>query len=314
MPIRIPVVIALVIAVAIGVSSVAPAQEAGGGSGPQGRRCSSGVGECAASGLGSVQLFGDSRCNWTAQVHWGDGQTDTVHYTSSASRTHQYTRQGFWKVSFTGSGSPNQANVTCNFNPSSFVLEYPFTEAQRAIFIRAKALAGKTRKPAKKLKSIGNKLKNSHGAKKKELIKKGSTQEKILQKVADKGKEVTKDWVQEQIAKNIKATLGIGQETVKKLWGFGEALVKLDNFPKAAVKAADKLYPKDSDFKGKLDALSRFYNSCNESYAKCNAADKQAIATDFYVEVQDGSVKQFINDAADAGIAASKVSLSLPGE
>ena len=280
------------------------------------KRCSASP-SCIPDGHGAVQFTGDSGCNWTGKVSWGDGKSDTVHYTSSSLIDHQYANQGTWTVHLTGSGVPNNPDTTtCTFTPSSFTFDYPFTADQRAIFIRAKQLAGKTRKPAAKTKSTFKKIEKHGGAHaSKPLLKKGSKLADALFKLGDKGKQVAEDWVKDNIAKHLSAALGVGQESLKKLYGFLGTLTDLSKFPNSAVRAADSLYARNNDFKEDLDRLANLTTGCaSASYNSCNAEAKRSIAVASQVMIQDGSVKQFINDAVAAGEAASKVSLSLPDE
>jgi hypothetical protein len=287
-----------------------------------GASCTSSKAYCVPDGRAPVVVYGGSPCDWTAKINWGDGRKQSYHYSGGQHTVwHRYKRRGFYKETVAVSGKPDPGqNVHCGGGKGSTVFEYPFTAAQIAVLRGVRKLAHQVRKPARNLGKVYKKIKKQGGAKApKSLLQKANELERrLLGDLAKRAKEEARKWaiakLQKEFTKKFSAAVGVGQKTLKKLWGFVGALGQLNQFPKAAVEAADKLYVKDSDFHGDMDALANLAGCTNGIYGNCTVQQKRYMDVEFSITIRTGAVKQLINDAAEAGKAGATVSFSLPGE
>ena len=75
--------------------------------------------QCIPDGIFTISfsVTGDpSACNFTANIQWGDGITQTVSYmVDGFSVSHTYDAAGIYTVQITGFGNPTRDDVTCTF-------------------------------------------------------------------------------------------------------------------------------------------------------------------------------------------------------
>jgi hypothetical protein len=310
-------IVTAVLAAAFGLVLAQPATTA---PATNGAYCTSSKALCIPDGRATWVVYGGTDCNWTATVTWGDGTKRIFHYDGGQHALHHaYKKRAFYKVTGVVKGKPDPGkNVMCGGGKASEVFEFPFTAAQRATLRSVDTLAERTKKTNNRLQKTYKEIKKQGGAKApKPLLQKATkTERTLLDDLAKQAKKLAQDWatqkLQDEFTKKYSAAVGVGEESLKKLWGFLGKLGDLNQFPKSAVKAADKLYETDGDFRGYMNALASLAGCADDVYSKCTPAQKRYMDVEFTVIIRTGAVKQLINDAADAGIAGATVNFHVP--
>jgi hypothetical protein len=301
------------------VLAVALAQPSGAAT-SSGAYCTNSKAFCYPDGKATWTVYGGTSCNWTATITWGDGTQRIFHFDGGQHVLyHQYKRRAVYTVTGVVRGKPRPGqNVQCTGAKNKAFYEYPFTAAQRATLKGVNKLAHRTKKNTRNLKGTYKQVKEQGGAKApKPLLAKGTQQTRtLLDDLADEARKRSKEWaaekLQDEFTKKFSGAVGVGEESLKKLWTFLGTLSDMNQFPKSAVKAADSLYKTDSDFRGDMDAFAQLVGCANGVYSNCTAEQKRGMDVEFSVMIRTGAVKQLINDAAEAGKAASTVSFHVP--
>jgi len=84
---------------------------------------------CLSQGILQFNLFGGPGCAWHADIDWGDGTSDSIDYNAPGTDVlHTYPGRGYYEVSYTGSGTPLQPDITCTFENGTETVGWPLLQ------------------------------------------------------------------------------------------------------------------------------------------------------------------------------------------